>query len=65
MVKEIVKNIVTGFVAYQIQWLTSHNDIEFTPEEEALIVQFLKDTGECFLLEANDSIDAITKERKK
>lgn len=41
--------IIDEFVEFQIEWLTSHCDIEFIPEEEEnLIIRFLKDTGDSF-----------------
>lgn len=49
-----VGRIINEFVDYQIEWLTSHNDIEFCKEEEDLIVRFLKDTASCFLLERGE-----------
>ena len=44
-----IGRVIEKFRDYQIEWLTSHCDIEFVPEEEQLIVRFLKDTAECFL----------------
>lgn len=41
-------DLISRFRDYQIEWLTAHNDIEFVPEEEKLIIQFLEDTAECF-----------------
>lgn len=43
--------IIKEFNEYQEEWLTSHNDIEFIPEEEKLIIGFLKDTAESFIKE--------------
>ena len=43
--------IIQEFHEYQEEWLTSHNDIEFVPEEEKLIVDFLKDTADSFVKE--------------
>lgn len=45
----MIKGIINEFNHYQTEWLTSHNDIKFIPEEEALIVQFLKDTANSFI----------------
>ena len=43
--------IIDQFREYQINWLTSHNDIEFDPETEQLIIRFLNDTADCFIKE--------------
>ena len=46
---EALKNdAINEFCQYQIKWLTEHCDIEFCPEEEALIIRFLQDTAESF-----------------
>jgi hypothetical protein len=42
-------SVIVDFVAYQIDWLTSHDDIELEPELEELMIRFLKDTGKCFI----------------
>lgn len=44
-------DLINRFRDYQIEWLTSHNDIEFCEEEEKLIIGFLKDTAESFMRE--------------
>ena len=44
-------DVIRRFRDYQIEWLTSHNDIEFCEEEEKLIIGFLKDTAESFMRE--------------
>ena len=44
-------DLISRFRDYQIEWLTSHNDIEFCEEEEKLIIGFLKDTAESFMRE--------------
>ena len=41
--------IIPDFVKYQIEWLTSHNDLEFEPVIEDAIVKMLKDTGKSFI----------------
>ena len=46
-----IKCLIQDFWKYQEEWLTSHNDIELDPEEEALIVSFLKDTANCYISE--------------
>ena len=45
-----MQDLISRFRDYQIEWLTSHNDIEFC-EEEKLIIGFLKDTAESFMRE--------------
>ena len=42
-------DIIPDFVGYQIDWLMSHNDLEFEPVIEDTIVQMLKDTGKSFI----------------
>lgn len=44
-------DIIQKFCDYQVDWLTSHTDIEFAPTEESLIVRFLRDTAECYIME--------------
>lgn len=51
MIDLLTKAIIEKFSEYQIEWLTNHCDIEFVPEEEELIVGFLKDTASCFISE--------------
>lgn len=46
-----IKTLIEDFKEYQIEWLTSHNDIEFCPEDEELIVRFLKDTAWTYIYE--------------
>ena len=46
-----IKTLIEDFKEYQIEWLTSHNDIEFCPEDEELIVKFLKDTAWTYISE--------------
>ena len=46
-----MNDLISRFRDYQIEWLTSHNDIEFCEEEEKLIIGFLKDTAESFMRE--------------
>ena len=36
---------------YQIEWLTSHNDLELDPVVEGLVVRFLTDTAEMYKTE--------------
>ena len=47
----MMDDLISRFRDYQIEWLTSHNDIEFREEEEKLIIGFLKDTAESFMRE--------------
>jgi len=47
----MIKSLINDFRDYQKEWLTSHNDIEFCPEEETLIVGFLNDTANCYINE--------------
>jgi len=45
------KDLIQRFHDYQVEWLTSHCDIEFVSEEEELIIRFLHDTANCFMME--------------
>ena len=45
------KDLIQRFHDYQVEWLTNHYDIEFVPEEENLIIRFLNDTANCFIME--------------
>lgn len=47
----LVKSLILDFCEYQVEWLTSHNDIEFDKPEEDLILQFLEDTAKCYIAE--------------
>lgn len=42
-------DIIPDFVRYQIEWLMSHNDLEFDPVTESALVRMLKDTGKSFI----------------
>lgn len=53
--------IIDNFLKYQIEWLTSHNDIEFNKEEEDLIIRFLRDTAEMYQRE-NECEDCISRQ---
>ena len=46
-----IKTLIEDFKEYQIEWLTTHNDIEFCSEDEELIVRFLKDTAWTYIFE--------------
>lgn len=50
-VEMMLKAIINEFKEYQKEWLTSHNDIEFQPDEENLILGFIEDTAICFINE--------------
>ena len=39
---------INAFRNYQIDWLTSHNDIELDGITEQMVVDFLKDTARSF-----------------
>ena len=47
---ESIKDTIYKFSKYQIEWLTSHNNITLYPEPEALIVHFLEETAQCAVL---------------
>ena len=57
-------DLISRFRDYQIEWLTSHNDIEFCEEEEKLIIGFLKDTAESFMRENQSAQQWISCEKK-
>lgn len=48
LMESFKNDAINEFCQYQIEWLTAHCDVEFRPEEEALIIRFLQDTAECF-----------------
>lgn len=45
------KDIIQKFHDYQIEWLTSHCDLEFEPVLESWVVRFLHDTANCYMME--------------
>lgn len=47
----LLTTIINTFRAYQKEWLTSHNDIEFEQMEEDFILAFLDDTADAFINE--------------
>lgn len=47
----ITVDVIKDFHDYQVGWLTSHHDITLSPEEENLILNFLHDTADCYVLE--------------
>lgn len=46
-----IESIINDFMKYQIDWLTSHNDIALDNELEPLIIRFLKDTADVYIKE--------------
>ena len=42
--------LIEEFRDYQIAWLKSHNDIELEPQTEELIIGFLRDTANSFVI---------------
>ena len=52
-----IKSIIEKFRDYQVEWLTSHCDLEFCKEEEDAIVRFLHDTADCFEMEVKHETD--------
>jgi len=46
--------LIKRFCDYQVNWLMSHNDIELEPQMEELIINFLRDTASCFILEDSE-----------
>lgn len=48
------KDLIQRFRDYQINWLTSHNDIEFEPQLEELVIRFLNDTADLFVKEDSE-----------
>ena len=51
MRSRITVDVIKDFHDYQVGWLTSHHDITLSPEEENLILNFLHDTADCYVLE--------------
>ena len=47
-----IKDIIQKFHDYQVEWLKSHYDIELEPLLEEMIVRFLHDTANCYMMEA-------------
>ena len=47
----LIKSLINDFRDYQKEWITSHNDIEFCPEEENLIIGFLNNTAKFYIAE--------------
>lgn len=48
---ECKKDVIQKFHDYQIEWLTSHCDLELEPVLESWIVRFLHDTANCYMME--------------
>ena len=49
--REQRKDLIQHFHDYQVEWLKSHYDIELEPQLEELIVRFLHDTANSFMME--------------
>lgn len=47
----LIKTLINDFRDYQKEWLTSHNDIVFDRPDEDLILAFLDDTADSYILE--------------
>lgn len=45
------KDTIQKFHDYQIDWLKSHYDIELEPQLEEMIVRYLHDTANCYMME--------------
>lgn len=45
------KDIVQKFHDYQVEWLKSHNDIHLDERTEEMIIRFLHDTANRFMLD--------------
>lgn len=45
------KDLIQKFHDYQVEWLTSHCDLELEPQLEEWVIRFLHDTANCFMLE--------------
>lgn len=45
------KEIVQKFHDYQVEWLKSHNDIQLDNQTEEMVVRFLHDTANRFMLD--------------
>lgn len=43
--------LIDDFKDYQIDWLLSHFDIEFEEKIEDTVIQFIKDTAQCYINE--------------
>ena len=45
------KDIIQKFHDYQVEWLKSHYDIELERQLEEMIIRFLHDTANCYMME--------------
>lgn len=43
--------VIEKYKEYQKEWLTNHQDIEFEKPEEDLILEFLDNTANAFIME--------------
>lgn len=48
LMESFKNDAINEFCQYQIKRLTGHCDVEFCPEEKAVIIRFLQDTAESF-----------------
>ena len=47
------KDTIQKFHDYQVEWLKSHYDIELEPQLEEMIIRFLHDTANCYMMEVD------------
>ena len=59
---EASEDCISRLRDYQIEWLTSHADIELEPKLEKLIIRFLNDTTEMF---SEENAPSVAIERKR
>lgn len=48
------KDTIQKFHDYQVEWLKSHYDIEFEPQLEEMIIRFLHDTANRYIMEEGE-----------
>ena len=46
---------IQKFHDYQVEWLKSHYDIEFEPQLEKMIIRFLHDTANRYMMEEGEN----------
>lgn len=51
------KDLIQHFHDYQIEWLKSHYDIELEPQLEEMIIRFLHDTANSYMMEMDREKD--------
>lgn len=54
---ELKKDVIQKFHDYQVEWLKNHYDIELEPQLEELIVRFLHDTADMYMIEMERRTD--------